>query len=46
MNKIALQLLLGDRGRYTAIVIGLMFASLIMTQQPGIYFGLMQRTQS
>lgn len=46
MNKIALLLLLGDRGRYMAIVIGLTFASLIMTQQPGIYFGLMKRTQS
>lgn len=46
MYKVALQLLFGDRGRYAAIVIGLMFASLIMTQQPGIYYGMMKRTQS
>ena len=46
MNKIALLLLFGDRKRLIALLIGLMFASLIMTQQPGIYFGLMQRTQS
>lgn len=39
-------MLLGDRGKYLAIVMGLTFASLIMTQQPGIFIGLMMRSYS
>ncbi len=46
MNFIALQMLFGDRGKYLAMVIGITFASLIMTQQPSIFVGLMSRTYS
>lgn len=46
MNQIALKMLMGDRGKYLGIVMGLTFASLIMTQQPAIFVGLMSRTFS
>ncbi|MFN9114078.1 MAG: ABC transporter permease, partial [Bacteroidota bacterium] len=44
MNAIALQMLFGDRGKYIAMIIGIGFASLIMTQQPSIFWGLLTRT--
>lgn len=44
MYLIALQMLFGERGKYLAMVLGLTFASLIMTQQPSIYLGLISRT--
>lgn len=37
---------MGDRGKYLGIVMGLTFASLIMTQQPAIFLGLMTRSYS
>jgi putative ABC transport system permease protein len=46
VNYIALKMLMGDRGKYIGIVMGLTFASLIMTQQPAIFLGLMTRTFS
>jgi len=46
MNYIALTMLMGDRGKYLGIVMGLTFASLIMTQQPAIFLGLMARSYS
>lgn len=46
MNYIALKMLMGDRGKYLGIVMGLTFASLIMTQQPAIFIGIMMRTFS
>ncbi|MFM2007900.1 MAG: hypothetical protein RLZZ09_3555 [Pseudomonadota bacterium] len=46
MNYIALKMLMGDRGKYLGIVMGLTFASLIMTQQPAIFVGLMMRSYS
>jgi putative ABC transport system permease protein len=46
MNYIALTMLMGDRGKYFGIVMGLTFASLIMTQQPAIFLGLMTRSYS
>ena len=46
MNYIALKMLMGDRGKYFGIVMGLTFASLIMTQQPAIFVGLMSRSFS
>jgi putative ABC transport system permease protein len=46
MNYIALKMLMGDRGKYLGIVMGLTFASLIMTQQPAIFVGLMARSFS
>lgn len=39
-------MLIGDRGKYLGIVLGLTFASLIMTQQPAIFVGLMMRSYS
>lgn len=46
MYHIALKMLMGDKGKYIGIVLGLTFASLIMTQQPAIFLGLMTRTFS
>ncbi|MDD5410871.1 MAG: ABC transporter permease, partial [Methylobacter sp.] len=46
MNHIALKMLMGDKGKYLGIVMGLTFASLIMTQQPAIFLGIMSRSYS
>lgn len=46
MNFIALQMLFGDRGKYVAMIVGITFAALIMTQQPSIFLGLISRTYS
>jgi putative ABC transport system permease protein len=46
MNYIAIKMLMGDRGKYLGIIMGLTFASLIMTQQPAIFIGLMTRSFS
>jgi putative ABC transport system permease protein len=46
MNYIAIKMLMGDKGKYIGIVMGLTFASLIMTQQPAIFMGLMARSYS
>lgn len=46
MYYIALKMLMGDRGKYFGIVMGLTFASFIMTQQPAIFVGLMTRSFS
>ena len=46
MNHIAIKMLMGDKGKYLGIVMGLTFASLIMTQQPAIFLGLMSRSYS
>ncbi|MDD5321658.1 MAG: ABC transporter permease [Methylococcales bacterium] len=46
MYYIALKMLIGDKGKYIGIVMGLTFASLIMTQQPAIFLGLMTRSYS
>lgn len=37
---------MGDKGKYLGIVMGLTFASLIMTQQPAIFLGIMARSYS
>ncbi|HHT9112350.1 MAG TPA: ABC transporter permease [Candidatus Wunengus sp. YC65] len=44
MNFIALKMLIGDRAKYLGIVMGLTFASLLITQQSAIFLGLMTRT--
>ncbi|NJO67640.1 MAG: ABC transporter permease [Rhodospirillales bacterium] len=44
MIAIALAMLFGDRGKFFAMVIGITFAALIMTQQPSILVGLLSRT--
>jgi len=46
MNFIALKMLFGDRAKYLGIVIGLTFASLLITQQSAIFVGIMTRTFS
>ena len=46
MLHLALKMLMGDRGKYLGIVMGLTFASLIMTQQPAIFVGLIMRSYS
>src|SRR5271157_5064119 len=44
MNFVALKMLVGDRAKYLGILMGLTFASLLMTQQAAIFVGLMSRT--
>ena len=44
MNFVALRMLIGDKARYIGIVMGLTFASLLITQQAAIFAGLMTRT--
>jgi putative ABC transport system permease protein len=44
--RIALKMLVGDRGKYLGIIMGLTFASLLITQQSSIFTGLMTRTYS
>jgi putative ABC transport system permease protein len=46
MNFIAIKMLLGDRAKYIGIVIGLTFASLLITQQSATFIGIMTRTFS
>lgn len=46
MYSIALSLLFGDRGKLIAMIVGITFAALIMTQQPAIFVGLLTRTYS
>jgi putative ABC transport system permease protein len=44
MIRIALEMLFGDRAKLIAIIVGVTFAALIMTQQPSIFVGLLMRT--
>ena len=44
MDYVALKMLVGDRAKYLGIIMGLTFASLLITQQAGIFVGLMSRT--
>ncbi len=46
MFYIAFRMLVGDRGKFLGIILGLSFASLIMTQQPGVFVGIMTRAYS
>ncbi len=46
MFYIAFRMLVGDRGKFLGIILGLSFASLIMTQQPGLFVGIMTRAFS
>jgi len=41
---VALKMLMGDRAKYIGIIIGLTFASLLITQQASVFVGLMTRT--
>lgn len=44
MYRVALKMLVGDRAKYFGIVMGITFASLLITQQSSIFTGLMTRT--
>jgi putative ABC transport system permease protein len=44
MPFVALKMLMGDRSKYLGIIMGLTFASLLITQQAAIFVGLMTRT--
>ena len=44
MNFVALKMLVGDRAKYLGIILGITFASLLITQQSAIFVGLMTRT--
>jgi putative ABC transport system permease protein len=46
MSWIALQMLIGNRGKYYAIVFGVAFACMLMAQQASIFVGLMRNTTS
>ena len=46
MYHLALKMLIGDRAKYLMLVSGLTFASLLMTQQCAVFFGLMLWTTS
>ena len=46
MYRLALKMLLGDRAKYVMLVGGLTFASLLMTQQCAVFFGLLSWTTS
>ncbi len=44
MNRIALQMLLGDRAKYLGLIFGIMFATLLISQQTSIFVGILVRT--
>jgi len=46
MFRLALKMLLGDRAKYAMLVGGLAFATLLMTQQSAVFFGLLSWTTS
>jgi putative ABC transport system permease protein len=46
MTWIALRMLIGNRGKYYAIVFGVAFACMLMSQQASIFTGLMRNTTS
>jgi putative ABC transport system permease protein len=44
MNFIALKMLVGDRAKFLGIIMGITFASMLITQQMAIFVGLITRT--
>lgn len=44
MNTLALRMLIGDTAKFIGIVVGITFASLLITQQTSIFWGIMSRT--
>jgi putative ABC transport system permease protein len=46
MTAVALRMLFGDRAKYFGLVFGVAFATLLVTQQGGVFVGLMTRTAS
>ncbi|HSH95770.1 MAG TPA: FtsX-like permease family protein [Roseimicrobium sp.] len=45
MYSIALKMLLGDRAKYIMLISGLTFATLLMTQQAGVFVGILGWTK-
>lgn len=46
MLRIAWKMLVGDRGKYAGIIIGIALASVIMIQQPGMLLSMLSHTYS
>lgn len=46
MDFVAMRMLMGDRAKFLAIVIGLTFTALLLTQQMSIFVGLLERSYS
>jgi len=46
MDYIAWRMLVGDRTKYISLVVGLTFATLLMTEQGSIFVGMMRRAYS
>jgi putative ABC transport system permease protein len=46
MYRIALQMLMQDKPKFIGLILSLSFSALIITQQAGIFIGLMMRTYS
>lgn len=44
MHIIAIKMLIGDKAKYFGLVFGIMFATLLMSQQVSIFIGLLSRT--
>lgn len=44
MLRLAIKMMAGDRAKFLGIILGLTFATFIITQQAGIFVGLMTRT--
>lgn len=44
MNAVALRMLIGDTAKFLGIIVGIVFASLLITQQTSIFWGIMSRT--
>jgi len=44
MNYFALRMLTGDRAKYIAIICGITFTALLVTQQMSVFVGLMERS--
>jgi len=46
VRYVALKMLIGDRAKYVAIILGILFASMLITHQEAIFCGIMSRTVS
>ncbi|MFO0817062.1 MAG: ABC transporter permease [Pirellulales bacterium] len=46
MNWVALRMLVGDRGKYIGLILGIAFATHLMSQQVSIFVGIIKRTAS
>lgn len=46
MYRLALKMLFADRAKYIMLVSGLTFAALLMTQQAGVFFGILEWTNA